>query len=187
MPTLLKPSHIFYQPISLLGKGRVERHWIMDPQRFKMPAANFPSPGFEGLFYTLDFDKNVEESAYCQEHVPYRWDSTTDISIEFTWLHDNVDAGKVVWGIEYKSIKEGEAVAGAGTANWVASLGNHPAGQEVRTAIAAAILSANMESDDDMAIRVYRKVAHADDTLNEDARLINVHFHFTMNKLGKAT
>jgi len=166
--------------------GKVYRHLIVDPKRFKMPAANFPAESFEGLFYTMDFDKTTEESANCQEHVPFRWDNTTSIQVEIRWLHDSVDAGKVVWGIEYKGIKAGEVVAGAGTSITQASTGSHVAGVEVATLFSDKILYSNLEEDDDLAIRLYRDTSDENDTLGEDAKVINVHFLFTMDDIGKA-
>jgi|GEM_PF-4351667 len=167
-------------------RARVERHLILDPKRFQMPAANFPGESFKGLYYTMNFDKTTEESTYCQEHVPYRWDVATDIEVMVAWLHDNADAGAVVWGIEYKAIKAGEAIAGAGTTITQASVGTHAAGVEVRTAFLLKILHTNLEQDDDLAIRFFRKAADAGDTLNEDARAINVHITFTQYLRGKA-
>ena len=167
-------------------RARVKRHLILDPKRFKMPAANFPAESFEGLYYTLDFDKSTEESAYCQEHVPFRWDVATDIEITIAWLHDSVDNGAVVWGIEYKEIKAGEIIAGVGTTITQASAGTHTAGVEIRTVFTTKILHDNLEQDDDLAIRFYRKAVDIGDTLNEDARAINVHITFTQYLRGKA-
>lgn len=171
--------------LQLYGTARVVRHLLMDPKRFKMPAANFPGESFEGLFYTLDFDKNTEQSANTQENIPYRWDSNTDIEMHVRWLHDNADAGAVVWGLEYKAIKAGEAVAGAGTIITQASAGNHTAGEMVDTTFASKILAANLETHDEIAIRFFRKAADGADTLAEDARALQILFHFTENKLGK--
>ncbi len=173
--------------ILLFGTARVIRHVILDAKRFKMPAANFPGESFEGLFYTLDFDKGTEQNAYGQEHVPFRWAEGTDVEIAIDWLHDGVDAGVVVWGIEYKAIKAGEVVVGAGTTITKTSAGNHAAGQLVRTAFTSKILGSNLEADDILAFRLFRKAADGADTLDEDARTINVHFHFIKDKLGKAT
>lgn len=165
--------------------GTVQRHLILDAKRFKLPAANYPAESFEGLYYTLNFDKDTDESANCQEHVPFRWAHETDIEIEIDWLHDSVDAGVVVWGIEYKSIKAGEAVTGAGTTITQASIGSHTAGQLVRTKFTDKILGSALEEDDILGIRFYRDADNAADTLAEDARAINVHFVFIMDKIGK--
>lgn len=173
--------------IILHGTARVTRHYLIDPKRFKMPAANFPAESFEGLFYTLDFDKNTEESAYCQEHIPFRWAEDTDIEVVVDWLHDSVDDGKVVWGIEYKSIGSGEVVVGAGTEITQVSAGSHVAGKLVRTVFTTKILGSALAEEDCLAFRLFRKAADGEDTLNEDARVINIHFHFTQDKLGQAT
>lgn len=173
-------------PVTLGTGSLVYSHWIIDPKRFKLPAANFPSEGFEGLFQTLDFDWNTDESAYVTEHVPFRWKSGTDIEVKVDWLHDSVDAGVVVWGIEWKVITPDDVVVGAGTTITQASAGNHVAGQMQRTAFAFPIDISGATPDDVVAIRFFRDADAGADTLAEDARLLNVHFHFTQDKFGEA-
>ena len=172
--------------IYLHGTARVTRHFLIDPKRFKMPSANFPGESFEGLFYTLDFDKGSEESAYVQEQIPFRWAEGTNITVVVDWLHDSADNGKVVWGIEYKSITSGEVVGGNGVTITKATAGSHTENQLVRTVFTNKILGSNLDYEDNLAIRLFRKVADDNDTLNEDARIINVHFHYTQDKLGRA-
>ncbi|MHA1289569.1 MAG: hypothetical protein ACTSPB_19455 [Candidatus Thorarchaeota archaeon] len=169
----------------LHGKARVKRHIIADPKRFKIPATNYPGESYEGLFYTLDFDKNTEESAYLVEHIPYRWDSSTDMEVMVSWFHDSADSGAVVWGLEYISIKAGETVAGSGTAITQASGGNHDPNIEIRTVFTEKLLHSNLDPDDDIAIRFFRKSGDSSDTLNEDARMVNVHIVYIENILGK--
>ncbi|GAI66808.1 unnamed protein product [marine sediment metagenome] len=169
-----------------LGAGsKVLRHWLIDPTRFRLPAANFPGEAFEGIFYTLDFDRNVEESAYCQEHIPFRWDTTTDIEVIVDWFHTGADAGTVVWGIEYKSITTGETFAPPTVTITQTTAVGTAANVLLRTTFTSKILAANLAPEDVIAIRFYRKAADAADTLDEDARVVNVHFHFTMDKFGK--
>lgn len=173
------------EPITLGTGSEVERHLRLDARRFQMPAANYPSDGFEGLFHTLDFDKNIEKSAYASAFVPMRWKSGSDITIIACWLHDNADNGAVVWGIEYMAIKDGETVNGSSTTITQASAGNHTAGELVCTEFTTKILGSNLEADDIVGIRVFRKAADGSDTLAEDARGVALHFHFTQDKLGK--
>ncbi|MHA1225175.1 MAG: hypothetical protein ACTSPV_00365 [Candidatus Hodarchaeales archaeon] len=170
----------------LYGAARIKRHLIADPRRFKIPATNYPGESFEGLFYTLDFNKDTEESAYLVEHIPYRWDSSTDMEIMVSWFHDNIDSGAVVWGLEYKAVKAGGLIAGVGTVITQASSGNHGPGVEIRTVFTKKILHSNIGPDDDIAIRFFRKSGDGADTLNENARLINVHIVYIENTLGKA-
>lgn len=170
--------------LTLFGDSRVRRHWLVDPMRFKLPEVDYPSYGFEGLFYTFDFDSAKEESAYVQDHIPHRWDTDTDVEVGICWFHDGADAGKVVWGLEYRSITSGEVVAGAGTIITEVSAGNHPAGVLVCTDFTDKILKGNLEPEDDIAFRVFRKGDDENDTLVKDARFLQAHFHFIENKLG---
>jgi len=176
--------------INLHGTGRVTRHLYASPSAFKLPAAHFPSVGITGVHNTLDFDAGAtNESAYCSNKVPYRWDSTTDLTIEISWFYSGTqDDGFVVWGVEYKGIKAGDAVAGAGTTATQKSTGTHTTGQIVRTSFSTKLLAANLESDDDLGLRIFRNSSDGtNDTLAVDAKLISVHLYFTMDKLGKAT
>jgi len=170
----------------LHGAARIRRHLIADPKRFKIPATNYPGESYEGLFYTLDFDKSTEESAYLVEHIPYRWDPSTDMEVMVSWFHDSVDSGAVVWGLEYKAVSSGDSIAGSGTVITQASGGNHAPGVEIRTVFTEKILHSNIAPDDDIAIRFFRKSGDGADTLNEDARVINVHIVYIENTLGRA-
>jgi len=172
--------------ILLVAGARIRRHLLIDPARFKLPAADYPGESFEGLFYTLDFDKTTEQGAYAQDHIPYRWDTNTDIEVVVRWLHDNADNGKVVWGLEYRAVKTDEVIADGNVTISQASAGNHPAGKLVETIFTTKILKANLERHDQFAVRLFRDVADGADTLGEDARMVDVHFHFTENRLGEA-
>jgi len=165
--------------------GTVTRHLVLDPKRFKLPATNYPSEAFEGLFYSLDFDASTEESSYAQEIIPFRWAVGTDIEVEIDWFHDTADNGKVVWGVEYKTIKEGETVTDSGTTITQTSAGNHTADKLINTIFDTHILGSSLEQGDLFAVRLFRDATDANDTLAEDARLLQVHFHFTTDKLGK--
>jgi len=170
--------------LTLHGSARVKRHWLIDPSRFKLPATNYPSEGFEGIFATLDFDKNTEESAYVTDVIPCRWDNTTDIEVVVGWLHDTADNGAVVWGIEYLGIETGETIAGSTTTITQTSAGNHPENVLIRTTFTNKMLAENIDHGNAVGIRLFRQAGNLADTLDEDARVIEVHFHFTMNKLG---
>jgi len=172
--------------IFLVGKARVTLHLDLNAESFKFRDVKQPGTGFEGLFQTLDFNSSSEEEAFTEEHVNYRWDDSTDIEVSIDWFHDNVDNGVVVWGLEYSSIKAGEVVNGTTYTLTQASSGNHLAGNLQTTVFTEKISHLNLEHDDIMAIKLFRKATDAQDTLGEDARAIEVHFHFIRNKLGES-
>ena len=176
--------------INLHGTARVTRHIYFSPASFKFPGANPAGESQTDLFHTLDFDDGAnDESAYAERTIPFRWASGTDVTIIISWFYTGAqDNGFVVWGIEYKGIKAGEAVAGAGTSITQKSAGTHTTGLLVRTTFATKILGSNLEADDDLGLRVYRHSSDGvNDTLAKDAKLVNVHISFTMDKLGQAT
>jgi len=173
--------------LTLHGTARVKRHFLIDPTRFKLPASNYPAQRQEGVFPTLDFDKTTDESAYCEEHIPYRWDTSTDVEVEVHWFHDNSDNGKVMWGVEYRAIADNEVVNSTTTTITQLSAGNHTEGEVQSTIFASKILHGNLTTHDSLGLRFFREASTATDTLNEDARIVNICFHFTQNKLGEAT
>lgn len=173
--------------LNLHGTARVERHWIADATRFKLPAVNPASESFTGLFYTLDFNKDRTDRAYLLEHIPFNWADTTDIEVSIDWCWAGITLTyDVVWGIEYKAIKDGETVTGDGTT--ITETGTAPTGNVLeRTTFTTKILGSALEADDNVAIRVFRDGANELDTLNCDAKLVCIHFRLIQDKLGKAT
>ena len=171
--------------MSLAGTARVERHLRVGAESWQK-GTSAPSEGFEGVFTTLDFDNTTDDEAYYTLIVPHRWDSTVDIEFAVDWFYDGTqDDGTVCWNLEYKGIKAGEAVTGAGTIITQTTAGNHTTGQMVRTTFTVKILASNLEVEDTVGLKLSRDVS--EDTLGTNARLINTHFHFLMNSLGGQT
>jgi len=169
--------------INLHGTARVTRHLRVGAASWNHGVAA-PAAGFEGVFPTLDFDAASDDECHFVLIVPHRWDSTIDVEFVVDWFYEGAqDNGTVCWGLEYKSIKAGEAVTGAGTTITKVSAGTHTSGQLVRTIFTTKILASNLECCDSIGFRFYRDVSA--DTLAVDGRLINTHFHFTQDKLGK--
>ena len=173
--------------VVFVGKARTTLHLNLEPERFKFKSVKYPAVGFEGIFQTLDYDDAAEEEAFAEDHVSFRWDDTTDIEIVIDWLHDNTDNGVVVWGVEYSSIKAGEVVNGVSTTVTQPSAGNHPAGILQTTYFTDKILHENLEYDDVIAVRLFRDATNVLDTLAEDGRAVEAHFHFVRNVLGEPT
>ena len=169
-----------------LGSGsQVERHLRVGAGSWNHGAAA-PTLGFDGLWVYVAFDATTDDESHYTLIVPSRWDTSTDIEFAVDWYYTGgADAGTVAWALEYKSIEAGEVVTGAGTTITQVSAGSHTSGQMVRTTFTTKILATNLAEHDTIGLRLYRDVSA--DTLATDARLLNTHFHFTMNKLGMAT
>ena len=181
--------------INLYGAARVIRHLRVGAGSWNR-GASAPKSDFEGVWATLDFDNSIDDEAHFVLIVPHRWDNIIDIEFAVDWFYNGggspgtvEDPGTVCWALEYKSIKAGELVTGAGITIAKTSAGNHSSDKMVRTIFTAKILASNLETHDTIGFRLYRDVdggGDTGDTLATIARLINTHFHFVMNKLGQA-
>jgi len=176
--------------MTLHGTARVLRHIYIRSDTFKkVTGGSPPEDTLEGYFATVDFDDSSLEQVYYTLNVPSRWAVGTDIAITVIWMHDAnaPDAAKFVrWGLDYRAVAVGEAVAGAVTTitqDQAALDANQ--GLRIDTAFATGILGANLATHDQVGIRFYRDAPN-DDYVG-DARLIGVHFVFTLDKLGEAT
>lgn len=173
--------------INLHGAARITRHWLIDPTRFKLPSENYPAIEISDRFVSLNFDKNTQESGYLQEHIPFRLESGTQISVEVDWRFEGADAGAVRWGITYEILKPGDVVGASSASIHKTSDGSHTAGQLVRTSFVETIDTSGADPDSIIGIIFFRDAVNETDTLAQDAKMLNVHFHFTQDKLGNPT
>lgn len=168
------------------GRGRVVNHVTLFPAAFKLHGANAAAVNDDGNFITLDFADGAEKDIYASHFVPFRWDASTDITVKIDWVCDaDASAKAVAWNVKYTSIKDGEEVGVAGTTLTQAFTGR-TAGLLRRSTFTTKIVKANIASDDDIGIKVFREVNGTGDTLDATARLIAVHLHFIRNAIGEA-
>jgi len=172
--------------MTMHGDARVTKHMVIGAGSWKRGATQ-PTETYENLFPTLSFQDTQDDVVHYATHVPYRWDDTTDMTVEIHWQHENVNAGKVKWHLSYIGAKEGEDPAGGGTAITQLSAGTHDPDKLIYTEFGTKMLAANLERMDDLGLMLWREGTDAgDDTLTEDAELIAVHIHYTMNQLGES-
>lgn len=173
--------------LGLHGTARVKRHTRVGAGSW-CGGTSAPTQGCEGAFMYLEFDNSTDDEAYYVLPIPARWDDTTDIEFSLDWYYTGTqDNGTVCWALEYKSIKDGEAITGGTTTIAQTSTGTHTTGQMVRTTFTTKLLAANLERGDTIGLRVFRDVDGGNDsgdTLAANARGINTHFRFIMNRLG---
>jgi hypothetical protein len=176
--------------LTLHGDARIERHADINAGTWIKKGLADPGTSTEGLFCTLDFDKATNETVYYTFHIPWRRCENTGIAVQVKWFHDTnaSDANKkVMWGFDYVSIEAGETVDAVNTSITQLSAGNHntDAGKLVSTHFTTKIIAGNLANHDTMGLRFFRVGTDTNDDLDEDARLISVHLHFTMDKLGE--
>ena len=107
----------------------------------------------------------------------------TVIDVVVDWTYEGAqDNGTVCWALEYINLATGESVVGGTATISKTSAINSPLETLVRTTLNVGITGA--VAHDVIGLRLYRDASG--DTLNRDAELVQVHFEFTMDKLGKA-
>jgi len=169
--------------LTLHGTARVKRHINLTAQDWKRGVGS-PDIGTHGTFPTLNFDAISDDMVYYSLLCPYKFEAGTTIKFTVDWTYSGAqDDGTVCWGLEYINVTTGETVDGATTTITKTSAGEHTTGKLVRTTFTTEM--SGMVAQDTIGMRLYRDVSA--DTLVADAVLINTHFEFTMDKLGKPT
>ena len=173
--------------LTMVGNARIYRHFEIHAPSFTKLGNVDPDFSWEGLYRTADFDAAAMQELYYTVNIPHRWSVGTDISCHVYWLHDAnaADAAKFVrWGVEYKCTAIGEAlVGGDGSVTQPQADLNTNAGLLIETNFGVVIPAAQLAVHDQIGIRFYRDATT--DDMPGDARMIAVHFEFTMDKLGE--
>ncbi len=169
----------------LHGDARVEKHLHIGAASWKR-GATAPTETYENIFPTISFNAGQDDEAHYTTLVPSEWDDTTDMEVHLHWQMPNAgDNGNVFWKLKYIGAKKGEDPAGAGTEITQLSAGNHPQDEIIDTIFATKMLAANLERVDNLGLMLWRHGTDGSDDCGEDAELIAVHIHYTMNQFGE--
>lgn len=172
--------------MTLYGNARLTRHMAIGAGSWKI-GAGAPTASFENHFPTLLFADGRDDAAHYGTWVPSRWDDTTDMTLYVHWkMDDDTKVGNVLWNLNYIGAKEGENPAGGGTLISQLSAGNHPQDEIIVTEFATKMLAANLERADDLGLKIWRNGDDGNDDLTENAELVAIHIHYTMNQFGEA-
>ena len=167
--------------LTLITTARVIQHVRVGAGSWKLGAAA-PGPGFLSVWPILSFATGADEEAHYSLIVPHRIAAGTVINVSVDWCHQHAaDAGDVCWGMEYRVIQPGEDVTGATSTILGTSPGTHGQHELVRTPLTTGIVGA--VAHDIIGLRLYRDVSG--DNLGVDADMIQLHFMFTVDKLGE--
>ncbi len=171
--------------IILHGDARVARHMHIGAASWRK-GATAPTDTYENIFPTISFNTGQDDEAHYTALVPYEWDNTTDMIVHIQWqMPDDTDNGNVFWKLKYIGVKEGEDPAAAGTEITQLSAGNHPQDEIIDTVFTTKMLAANLERVDNLGLLLWRHGTDISDNCGEDAELIALHIHYTMNQLGQ--
>ena len=171
--------------MTMHGDARVAKHMHIGAASWSK-GATAPTSTYENIFPTISFNTGQDDEAHYVALVPYEWDDTTDMVVHIHWqMPNNADNGNVFWKLKYIGVKEGEDPAGAGTEITQLSVGNHPQDEIIDTVFITKMLAANLARVDNLGLKLWRHGTDGSDDCGEDAELIAMHIHYTINQLGQ--
>jgi hypothetical protein len=138
--------------------------------------------GSQGVF-TYHFDKNVQEELFFTLQIPHSYKTNTNLFPHVHWSPTSTGGGNVVWGLEYTLQHFGNGafpntniIRGTGAAGVVAFTHNYT---DLTTGISGSTGISSM-----LLGRIFRDSTNAADTYGADAALLEIDFHYEVDKLG---
>ncbi|MFC1622062.1 hypothetical protein ACFL13_01620 [Patescibacteria group bacterium] len=137
--------------------------------------------GSQGVF-SYQFDPDQEEEVYFTVQLPHSYKAGSDIEPHIHWTPIDGNSGSVIWGLEYTWANyEGtfsdttivtKTQAASGTA------------YEHQIADFAAISGTGQAESSMLICRVYRDATDGSDDYGSDVALLEIDFHFQIEKMG---
>lgn len=167
--------------VTLTGTSRVYRHVRVTAPEWNV-GVTAPTKGFVGIVPIWAFDQATDDEVHYSLIVPWRMETGAEIDVDIDWCYEGAqDNGTVCWNLDYINIATGETVDGSTTLTTETTAGNHLTGKKIYTLFTTSIIGA--VAHDVLALHLWRDVSG--DTLNTSAKLMQAHFHFLEDKLGK--
>lgn len=145
-------------------------------------SAQFESGTNDRNFKVLDFDASADEHAHFNVAFPKGWNEGT-VTFQAFWMSSATDTDGVAWALEGYAISDNESTdASWGTAVVVTDDAQSNASELYVTSESAAVTIGGTPAEGDVCyFRIFRDVSDANDDMTEDARLIGVKIHYTIN------
>jgi hypothetical protein len=130
----------------------------------------------------LEFDAATEEHAQFSFQMPKGWDEGT-IIVQFLWMDAaTAGSGDVIWGIECGAFGDSDALDAAfGTAVTVTDTFLTANDIHISSETSAITAAGTPAEEDFLICQTYRKAADGSDTYTQDARLLGVRLHYTVD------
>lgn len=136
-----------------------------------------------GEVYCLGFDKTTSEDVYFVVQLPHHWKEGTELRPHIHWTSQSGSSGNVAWVLEYTIASTNETFPSTTTDSMVVP---NPA-QYVHTVDAwSPIFMSGKRVSSVLLCRVYRDTSNVLDTLNEDALLLEIDFHYQVDSFGSS-
>ena len=165
--------------LTLHGTAKVYGHTRVSAASWK-PGATAPTASRLSVFPTLVFAEG--DDAHYSLLCPFRMEADSVVEVEVDFCHQTAaNTGTADWELEYNNVEVGELVTGATTTIHKTS-GATAVNRLERVTLTTGIVGAVADDDIGMILK-YTNVG----TCGVNVDLIQVHFHFLVDKLGEST
>ena len=165
-------------------KPQVPNFATLTPAAAILPASGAPTlaqiDGTNVSYKVLDFADAATQTAFWLFAIPPGW-VERDVVFKIRWRPTSAITGNVVWDVAVLGRVEGEAIDTAPTAfgNTTGDAAPGTLGQLAEFAITFAAASFDLVAYDLLVVRIQRLGAHANDTMTDTARLVEVTLELT--------
>ncbi len=162
---------------------------VWDDIRVPLDVANSSLyPGYKQLgtsgLYLYDFDKTKTESLNFTCQIPHTYKQGTALRPHIHWTTKYAGGGNVVWGLEYQVKWIGQQYSST-TSTTILSTNAVPAATYTHALDVLPIIPGTGLKESAILIgRVFRAGANPADTYGSDATMIEIDFHFEVEKMG---
>jgi len=137
--------------------------------------------------YSYDFDKDNDESLLFTMQIPHTYKKGTNLRPHMHWtVKTTVNSGNVVWGLEYM-IRSFDATYPADSTTIITAATAVPTVYKHVITSLPEISGTGLKESSVLVGRMFRDANHALDTFNADATLLEIDFHFQVEKMGTIT
>lgn len=141
-------------------------------------------PTNDVMIVGYDFNQSTSQGVQFYYQSPKGADETAGLVFQFVWEAGTTPgSGDVVWGVRAKAVGDGDELDSAwGTAQTVTDTYQASGTKLHATAETAVVTPAGTWAEEDLIlVEIYRDAANGADTYTQEARLIGVRHHYTIN------
>lgn len=150
------------------------------------PNSNPMADSHIGTYAVILADDTTEEYAFFSFQVPNNWKEGSDIEVHFHCINVAGQTGSTstVIGIQYSAVGNNQdATPTPTTVEVTHNLQNNQAAETMFETAPLTIIGSNLNHDDSVGIKMYRKAASVSDTMTGDLAFDGIHIVYTSDKL----
>lgn len=137
-----------------------------------------------GNLAAYHFDPDQMQQLFFAVQIPHRYKPGTSLYPHIHWIPETSGSGNVVWGIEYTWTNIGSVFGSTSSISGTGAVATGEQNKHKMTNL-TSIDGTGKEESSMVICRMFRDAVNGSDTYPGNAILLEVDFHFRVNKLGE--